>query len=355
MSDLNLLEEFEIELSIDVDSDDQNDAPDCPPNISYIQFSNLLDYRNSYSFSNKIHTNNTANKLVELYNHKQFYKLVDQIERLRTEKYFFSEYEDLTICIDIFNKYVKIKQWLRKIFYRRALAKCKQVVNTTDLCFVDLHDRSTVFHYHDIENSSIYLFTRTDLIRVLKMALLNNQFEFPNAYSPRNPYTNLEFNTKSLVEIVNYLEIEYRKIGKCLPNYIVYFKNSYYDIDLYYRNYMSNHVYRCYKNYIDELVDSDWFSEFIQFVRDNMLYSLFCKQCLLDTIGPIMIRKLVSPVLAIYYLNNIGDRSMGDAVEIYRYICNEYKIHYAEGHYKTHQEPRRILRARRRPIIQIGN
>jgi len=356
----NIFSEFRIENDIS-DSDDEfdiyleNQIPVLPAALLYINFNSNIDNKFKYSLSDKLHTNNEANTLIEFYNNRQFYKLIDRIERLRKETYFFSSIEDLTIAIEIFNKYVKIKNWLRRVLYNRQLKKCTNIVNTTDLCFMDISANISIYNYYDLTNSSIYLFTRTDLVRIMKMSLLNTQYEYPNSYTPRNPYTNLEFSIKDIVEIILYLEHEYRIIGKSIPNYIIYYKNSYYDVELYYRNYMSNNVYRSYKNYIDELEIEQWWNEYSQFILDHRLSQLYCKDCLVKNIGIFLIRRLVSPVLSIHYLNNMGNYTMGNAIDIYKYLCSKMNIKFENNHYRSHIQPRRLVRARRLNISQIDS
>jgi hypothetical protein len=350
---LDLMNSFEIEIveNVETDSDDYTDTdPDLPASLSSISYvgNHLKKEEYDYKLSQLPHTNAVINNLIYCLNHWQFPRLVSTMERIRTETYFFTPIEDIRLAIGLFYKYVKVRNWLKKIVYKKRYQKCQNIINSTDLCLVDISNNNSIYRYYDIHNSCIYLFSRRDLIHIFKMALCNNQFEFPNSYTPRNPYTNLEFSVKTMLEMCSYLKQEYRLLNKTLPNYISQFIDSYYNVQLYFMTYMSNHVFKSYKQYIDNLDEHQWSNEFKQFINDHMLYRQYCPICMPNVIGKSMLRRLVGTILAINYLNNLGDGSMGNAIEIYKYTCFMYDIHYEIGHERTHSEQRRIVRAVRR-------
>jgi hypothetical protein len=294
-----------------------------------------------YSFSTDFNINKNVNSLIKNLNQKKYPELIETYLSIINNKGLFSEYVNKDKIFDIYSKYVKIRNFIRRKINLKKLNKCR-IINDTDLALNNFNvidqDKLDLF---DINNKSIYQFRFCELVRIFKYSLLYRSIDYSTPKPIKNPYTNNLFNLKQLIEICNFIQKQYNFYGKKIPSYLYQFISSYYDVDIFNKNFAINNLYKVHNEYIETLDDDEWWDEFNDFIKVYPeIKKSYCKICVLDK-HPNTFRLLITPILTINFMNDSDIYYMGHAKDKYIYLSKKLGLYFNEGHSIIHCKNKR--------------
>ena len=293
-----------------------------------------------YNFSDVTAIHYLSNKIIKLYNTKNFIQLNNEINKLHDSRLLFltqtDNYTYRVEIVDIFTKYIKIKNYIRAKLLAKRIKKCR-LINECDINQTVIDEKTNYYELYDVKELSIYKLTLYELINIYKHSIQYREYDYSLPKSPRNPYTNLDFTLKQNIQIYHYILEQYCKKQRVLPSYMVYFKNSYFDSRLINKSYNVLMTYHCYRDYLDNMTNNEWWGNFKTFIYShNILRQTFCIDCIKKDILKIatfnIFRRLISPVLCTHILNINNSWSMGNAVDNYVKIAQTYNIYYETNH-----------------------
>ena len=110
----------------------------------------------------------------------------------------------------------------------------------------------------------------------------------------------------------------FASIGKCIPEYIVVFKNSYFNVDVLMQRYKNYLCYHSTVYFVNNLSDNYWKYTFKQFIQSDLfIKKTSCLKCILSRNNH---RELFDRVLIYNELNTNGIYDYGDAIDLYTKI-----------------------------------
>ena len=138
--------------------------------------------------------------------------------------------ENTELIIDLYSKTQKTYNGftrLSKMFiYKKTKPKAYK-----DLCMNELNENSRNV-LSIIQHKTKYLFLISDLMGIIRSALLNASYFFPEPIFPKNPYNNVDFNVSTMFNI--YFHMERHRLS--IPMVFRLFYNSNLDLDLFLHN-----------------------------------------------------------------------------------------------------------------------
>jgi hypothetical protein len=140
----------------------------------------------------------------------------------------------------------------------------------------------------------------------------------------------------------NFILERFSKKGKCIPEYIIIFKNSYFDIDILHRKYQGYLCYYSAYEYINSLSDEKWNKRLKYFI--NMYAQVKNSSCIKCIIKLPNYREIFNKVLIISELNTHGSFEYGDALLLYNSLQHKHKLFFKPNHQTEH---RRLLKSKR--------
>ncbi len=308
---------------------------------SYQSNTNNRVFNGIYSFSSDFNINKYVNLLIRNLNQNKFPVLIESYLSIINNKGLFSEYLNKEKILDIYSKYVKIRNFIRRRIYFKNLNKCR-IINDTDLDLNNFNNTDTdKLELYDIVNKSIYQFKFCELVRIIKYSLMYRSIDYSTPKPIKNPYTNNIFNLKQLVEITNFIQKQYNILGKKMPSYLYQLISCYYDVDIFNKNFSTNNLYKVHNEYIDSLDDDEWWDEFNDFIKVYPeIKKSFCKICALDK-HPNTFRLLITPILTINFMNDSDIYFMGHAKDRYIYLSKKIGLYFNDGHSIIHSKNKR--------------
>ena len=336
-------------------SDDEvNIVLDVPSqNIENSDFTQIVN-NNRFNFNKKcklnvslnVVINDYINKLLNFYNMGDYLSIDYNLSKIVAQNIPFIYNKTHFIEISYkFRKIILIKNWIKKYKNRKNISKREWTdTNDRDLSLNDFSIGQNIFIYKNYKNKTIQRFTISEMVNIFKYSIFNNDifYSYPRPEIPRNPYTNNEFNTKDLILMYNFILERFSEKGKCLPEYIVILKNSYFDVEILLKKYHGYLCFYCAYEYIHSISDEKWTKRFKYFI--NMYAQIKRTSCITCILKIPNYRDIFNKVLILSELNTHGSFEYGDALLLYNSLQHKHNLLFKPDH---HIEHRRFLKSRR--------
>jgi len=328
-----------------------------------ISYNNIIPdtfiFEGNFNLSSNFSVNITLNKLIKYCNNNQFVEINQTMMHIRNRQGLFADYFNQEELFDKYEKYIKIRNYIRNKLNENKLKNCK-VINDNDLSLLEFNDNEEFLELIDTDNQSIYRFRINELINLLKINLLYREYDYCVPKEVKNPYTNLNFTLKQHIEIYNYIKSFYSKNNKSIPSYISNFKSCYFNVALFSKKFTINNCYKIHNEYLDSLTDDEWWSELNDFVKVYpTIKETYCVICIKNKLGAIF-RTLLTPILTISFMNDSDMYYLGNAKDMYFELALKHNFLYEKNHILIHRrrkQTRRMLlglqnsRLRQRPRL----
>lgn len=290
--------------------------------------------------------NNIINELFGYYQLSYFQNINDILDKIFSNNItFITNKDDYIFIYKTFSKLIKIRHIIQKYMRKMKMSTREWITtNDRDLSLNNLNDSKNKYKFFDHKNKTIQIFTLSEILNIFKFSILNSSdsYSFPTPHTPRNPYTNNTLSTKEMINMYNFLLNNYCKRNRCIPEFLVMFKNSYFDINLLSIRYKNQLSYYSAVYFIENLSLSDKFNTLYNFINSNSLLKAHsCIECIKSKNENL---DKFSKVLALYELNTQGVYDFGDADLLFIDICRKNNLYFSRKHYLSH---RRIIRGRR--------
>ncbi len=177
-----------------------------------------------------------------------------------------------------------VRKWIG-IVRRRIMLK--KGVNEEDLyTTMPIPDRARV-RICDYASRRFYDFHVTTIIRTFTSSLFFNNWGIPDPQMPKNPYTNLHWNTGQLISIVQQIVSCLNNLNRIVPSHIAQFRNAQYNIERFYSDNVLALRINSAHEYLKNLNEPDSLDSYIEAMNDlyDSCYEAFTNQ--------ITIRRLV--------------------------------------------------------------
>lgn len=309
----------------------------CPYNTK-INYNFLLN-NITYKFSIKEKAAWHLNDLYTLYLSKNFSELNVKLNKFYSGSVFFLLEEDCKFILNCYRKLLLIRNFIRKkLFYIDCTSL--ELSNETDLSYniINLTDNNILSLINCKKYK--YAFKIGEIINLYKYALFNHDDEISNPVNVKNPYTGQRLSIHQHYIIYQKILEYYCKKNKCLPEFYVVFKNSYFDIKKFYCKYYIQLTYNAINNYVKDMDFNQWLFSLTEYVCDQ---PFFCQKCFRIKSN---IRQLFSDSLQLFMLNDIDLFSYGDGLDKFREICMKNSLYFDKNH--SHKNQRSIFRQRHR-------
>jgi hypothetical protein len=204
--------------------------------------------------------------------------------------------------------------------------------------------------------NKIYRYSVADIIQIYNHALkhidekayINGELE-----SPKNPYTNLEFTFIQNVSIYQQLLEYYKQKKGYVPNYIVGYKECYFETDTYFTRFYNNIMNTSIKQYLDNCSDERFEEEFNDMVRNasNTMRQLYCPKCYKRH----NIRILFSDAVKMYILNSNEIYLYGYYENVFKLIAETHELNFDSRHSLRHRKRIKSRNNRRSRVSSPGS
>lgn len=294
-----------------------------PPNtkINY----NFLLSNLKYKFNIKDKAAWYLDELYTLYLNKNFDSLNKKLQKFYEGNVLFLLEDDRKLALDCFRKLILIRNFIRKkLFYIHC--DSLELSNETDLSYntINLKD-SDILSLVNCRKYK-YCFRISEFMNLYRYALFNHDDEISEPVVVKNPYTgqNLSLHQHYIIyqDILEY----YCKKKKCLPEFYVIFKNSYFDIKQFYCKYYVQLNYNAINNYVKDMNFRQWIFSISEYVSEQ---SFFCQKCFRKKAN---IRQIFSHSLQIFMLNDLDMFSYGDGLDNFIDICKKNSLYFPKKH-----------------------
>ena len=291
------------------------------------------------------------NELINLYCRMDFLTISPRLDSLIAKNTaFIIDKKHFGEILDKFRKVILVKHVIKRYKDRKNTVERDWVeTNDRDLSLNFIDKSRDNFVFKNYENKTIQNFTCSEIVSIFRYSIFNNDlfYSYAQPESPRNPYTNISFSTRDLISMYMYLLKKFSRIGKCMPEYIVIFKNSYFDIDILHKRYHGYLSYYSAYEYIYNLSNEKWIRKLKYFISMySQINKTSCIKCILNRPN---FRDIFSKVLILSELNTHGSFEFGDSLILYNFLQRKHSLFFNSSHDKNH---RRMLRGRRRHIRQ---
>lgn len=193
---------------------------------------------------------------------------------------------------------------------------------------------NTVKIYND---HTSYTFTIKNIIKIYKHGLIDlDSYYYLNnrLYQIKNPYTNEPFTLKQHLILFNSVKNFYFKIQKVIPQFILSFKMSYFDKDLYERANSNKLFYNSIKSFLNNLDNAELIDEFkVMLEYSQALHKFYCVRCFKG----IDIRKHYTTAIGLYILNSNAIYCFGTFDKEFLRITRSLNIRHNINHRKQHR------------------
>ena len=306
-------------------------------NLDFIKYVNLCKFSHNTHCS-KINRHK-VNILLESINKKQmlFYSDDNYEEfKILTRSY--------TIIRNYMNTYYKVKK--HKLEYVNDCSLLLQPIDSVEF-IINLKIRNKIYRYSVSDIIQIYNHT---LKHIDEKAYINGDLE-----SPKNPYTNIEFTFVQNISIYTQL-LDYYKLKKgYIPNYIVGYKECYFNTDTYFARFYNNIMNTSISQYLENCTDERFEEEFDDMIKNasKNMKELYCPTCYKKH----NIRLLFTDAVKTFILNSNDIYLYGYYESIFKLIASAHEINFKDGHRLRHRRKFKGRRGyeRRRPQRSSGN
>ena len=170
-----------------------------------------------------------------------------------------------------------VRKWIGNV---RRHIMLKKGVNEEDLyTTLPIPDGARV-RVCDYASRRFYDFHVTTLVRTLTASLFFNNWGIPDPQIPKNPYTNLTWNTGQLVSIVQQIVACLNRSNRIIPSHIAQFRLGRYDTDRFFdENVLALRIHAA-QDYLKNLSDADVLDSYIESMDDlyDSSYESFTNQ-----------------------------------------------------------------------------
>ena len=284
-----------------------------PPNtkINY----NFLLSNLKYKFNIKNKAAWHLDDMYTLYLNKNFDGLNKKLQKFYEGNVFFLLEEDCKLTLDFIRK---------KLFHIHC--DSLELSNETDLSYntINLRDDDILSLINCRKYK--YCFRISEVLNLYKYALFNHDDEICEPVVVKNPYTGQNLSLKQHYIIYQDILEYYCKKNKCLPEFYVIFKNSYFDIKQFYCKYYVQLNYNAINNYVKDMDFRQWLFSICEYVSEQ---SFFCQKCFRKKAN---IRQIFSHSLQIFMLNDLDMFSYGDGLDNFIDICKKNSLYFPKNH-----------------------
>tara|TARA_B100000401_G_C52806068_1_gene721189 strand:- start:543 stop:1748 length:1206 start_codon:yes stop_codon:yes gene_type:complete len=300
---------------------------------------NFLLSNIKYKFSIKEKPAWYLNELYSFYLDKNFSELNTRLEKFYSGNVFFLLEEDCKLVLNCFRKLLLIRNFIRKkMFYIDC--NSLELSNETDLSYntINLQDDNILTLINC--NKYKYAFRISEVINLYKYALFNHDDEISEPVVVKNPYTGENLKIHQHYTIYQHILEYYCRKKKCLPEFYLIFKNSYFNIRKFYCKYYVQLSYNAINNYVKDMDFRQWVFSLSEYVSNQ---TFFCQKCFRTKTN---VRQIFSNSLQLFMLNDIDMFSYGDGLDKFIELCKKNSLYFQKNH--NHKNVRPVFNQRRR-------
>ena len=279
-------------------------------------------------FYNLYFYDNTLIELNKLFNKRDYRSIKNLIENdVINNKFMFNvEKERIinTYCLNV-RIYFLFKKWIH--FWKLKKIKFNYVNSSTltELRPISEIPENEKFEIRDGVN--IYTFDYYEIIRIIKNALENTDYMYPEPKYPFNPYNNKKFTKGQLVQIFSKIDNYLFETRKPLPTVLMLFKRNQFNITKFFFNCYNFLSKESIKSYVKDLCNESWYEIFEEFIEIYKLKDKFCPYCLLKIPN---YRNEFNNVISEYLFetnsNSLMLRLIPKSYNLFKNLCEYYEL-----------------------------
>jgi len=187
-----------------------------------------------------------------------------------------------------------IRKWIGNVRRRVMLNKG---VNEDDLYTTEAIPEGARVRVCDYKSQRFYDFHVTTIIRIFTSALFFNNWGIPDPQMPKNPYTNLTWNTGQLVSITQQIIACLNRSNRIIPSHLAQFRLGRYDVDRFFEDNVLALRIHAAQDYLKNLNDPDVMDSYIDTLNDlyDSSYEVYTNQATVHRL--VVTRKLSTDLL----------------------------------------------------------
>lgn len=304
-------------------------------NLDFIKYTNLCK-KGKTKYNSKIRKHKLNIFLKSISNKSMaFYKEDDYKDLLNLIK----AYNTISNYVKTFYKFKK-----NKLEYVNDCTLLLQPIESVKFV-INLKIRNKIYRYSVADIIQIY---NHALKHIDEKAYIDGELE-----SPKNPYTNLEFTFIQHISIYQQLLAYYKQEKGYVPNYIVGYKECYFETDTYFTRFYNNIMNTSIKQYLDNCSDERFEEEFNDMIRNasTTMRQLYCPKCYKRH----NIRMLFSDAVKMYILNSNEIYLYGYYENVFKLIAEIHELNFESGHSLRHRKRIKARNNRRSRVSSSTN
>tara|TARA_B100000963_G_scaffold304066_1_gene277723 strand:- start:437 stop:1963 length:1527 start_codon:yes stop_codon:yes gene_type:complete len=276
-------------------------------------------------------------------------KLRVQLESITSKKLCFYSEENYKELKDMIKSFNVIKSYVN-FHYKRNDDKIDYVNDSTLL----LQPINSIDYVISLKiDKKIYRFSTADIIQIYNHALKHvDQKAYINGglEAPKNPYTNIDFTFIQNLSIYTQLLQYFKNVKGFIPNYLVGFKECYFDTKDYFARYYNNLMNTSVMSYLKNCSDETFEEEFDDMVSNlsPVIRGSYCAKCYKKH----NIRLMFLDAVKAYILNSNEIFLYGYHETIFLAITEANNLNFKPDHRLRH---RKRIRGRRPRSARITN
>lgn len=311
--------------------------------------------RNKFNIHQDPIINNYINELYNNYISHNFTKVNKTINKLfnNLDTTFITNKKEYIFIYNSFTKLLRARNFINRYIIKKTIPSKEWVyTNERDLSLTFFGNKQPLYQVKNYNEKTIQIFTISEINNIFRFSIFhsNQNYCFPTPQTPRNPYTNNNLTLKDMILMYNFLLNHYSSIHKCLPEYIIIMKNSYFDIDVLLDRYKNQLSYHSATYFIQNLPKEYKFELLCDLINSRAFIKQHsCITCIKSKNSNL---DLFNKVLVLYELNRYGIYDYGEPEILYINICKQNNLFFNKSHYLSH---RKIIKAKRTVSRQSNN
>ena len=303
-----------------------------------------------FNFNKKLPHSFSKNPLINLdfcnylkfLNEKDFTSLGVLMDKLYFKTRIFYQDKDYNEIFNLINAFLKIRKFYFKIRYPNYNKLID--VNDFSLSLVPTNEVNDIISLKVGKNN--YRFSANEILTIYKFSLNSVDSSFyndPHLSPPENPYTNVPFTLKENIVLFNKLKFHLIKKAKNVPDFLMSYMESYFDIRLYKTLNLNKLCLISVNKYVNEMNNREFYSEFCEMIDTGPIKEVYCKHCY----QKYDLKKIFKKTMALFLLNCNDIYVFGYFIRDFLRIAKAQNMIYDDEHRYAHKMSIRKKRQRK--------
>ena len=309
----------------------------------------IFGYSNNVNLNRHLNYNDTKNVNLDFIKYVSLCKITNNSHNSKINKFklnilldsiakksmvFYSE-DNYTDLLNLIKSYNIIRNYVRSNY--KVSKNDLEYVNDCTLLLQPIESVEFIINLK-IRNK-IYRYSVADIIQIYNHALKHideKAYIDGELETPKNPYTNIEFTFSQHLSIYQQLLEYYKQKKGYVPNYIVGYKECYFETDTYYTRFYNNIMNTSIAQYLKNCNDDRFEEEFNDMIRNasRTMRALYCPKCYKRH----NIRMLFSDAVKMYILNSNEIYLYGYYENVFKLIAETHSLNFESGHSLRHRK-----------------